>query len=480
MSLTAIEIEQALKEIEPVIRDGWIQKIHQPATRTLIFEIRMPGQTYRLLVSCEPQSCRIHFVTRLLPNPLSPPIFCRFLRAHLQGARIDRLSRLAEDRLVEWRLTTRHGPRTVMCELTGRKANVLILDGNQTVLRDLNGQSNSVGVAYRPPDNRRGISRRTQSARFHLAGAGVPFPLSAAMEKYYREQEDLLAVDTARQSRLRDLKKTVKKEQRRLEAWQNDLTKAAKYEPYARYGELLKADLGSVKKGTDHIVVVDYFDESMPEISVPLDPTKSPQGNMDDYFRKYRKHVEAERELRPRIERTELNLAGLRRELMHIEQGTWTPPSTAAGSQPPAKPHKRSGMAEQRRRPFKRFTSIDGLQMFVGRNAQENDELTFGLAKSDDLWLHARGAPGSHVVVRLDKGKEPPSGTLHEAAMLALLYSDLKKSGKGEVVYTRRKWIRKAKGQAAGAVVLNREQSLHVNLDKSRLTILKERGSTTA
>jgi predicted ribosome quality control (RQC) complex YloA/Tae2 family protein len=480
MSLTAIDIEQVLEEIEPVIQGGWIQKIHQPTARTLIFEIRMPGQTYRVLVSCQPESCRIHFVSRLLPNPYSPPIFCRFLRAHLQGARIDQLNQLTEDRLIEWRLTTREGPRTVMCELTGRKANVLMLDANQIVLRDWNGQSNLVGTVYRPPQTARAIARRPQSARFHPAGADVPFPISTAMEQYYHEQEDALAAETARQSRLRDLKKTIKKEQRRFEAWQTDLTKAALYEPYARYGELLKANLGSVKKGTDRIVVVDYFDESMPEVTIPLDPTKSPQGNMEDYFRKYRKHVEANRELRPRIERAERNLAELRGELMQIEQGSWTPPPPAAAPRISGKQSKRTGEPERRRGPFRQFMSIDGLQMFVGRNAQENDQLTFRFAKSDDLWLHARGAPGSHVVVRLERGKEPPPGTLHEAAMLALLYSDLKRSGKGEVVYTRRKWIRKAKGQAAGAVILGREQSLHVSLDKDRLAGLKARGAATA
>jgi predicted ribosome quality control (RQC) complex YloA/Tae2 family protein len=132
---------------------------------------------------------------------------------------------------------------------------------------------------------------------------------------------------------------------------------------------------------------------------------------------------------------------------------------------------------DQRRGPFRRFTSTDGLPIFVGRNARENDELTFGLAKSDDLWLHARGTPGSHVVVRLGKGIDPPPETLRDAAMLALLYSDLKKSGKGEVIYTRRKWVKKAKGQAPGAVLVTQEKSLHISLDKTRLELLKSRKS---
>lgn len=79
------------------------------------------------------------------------------------------------------------------------------------------------------------------------------------------------------------------------------------------------------------------------------------------------------------------------------------------------------------------------------------------------------------MVVRLDKGSDPPPETLCDAATLALLYSDLKKSGKGEVIYTRRKWVKKAKGQAPGAVIVTQEKSLHISLDKTRLDALKNR-----
>ena len=129
----------------------------------------------------------------------------------------------------------------------------------------------------------------------------------------------------------------------------------------------------------------------------------------------------------------------------------------------------------QRQGPFRRFTSSDGLAIYVGRNARANDELTFGVAKSDDLWLHARGTPGSHVVVRLEKGADVPPETLRDAATLALLYSDLKKSGKGDIIYTRRKWVKKAKGQAPGAVTVSQEKSVFVALDKTRLAGLRER-----
>jgi predicted ribosome quality control (RQC) complex YloA/Tae2 family protein len=477
MALTAVEISNVLDEIAPTLRSGWIQKIHQPTARTLLFEIRIPGRTHRLLISCHPETARVHLSDRPLPNPPSPPPFCQFLRAHVQGARIDGIQQMSDDRVVELHLTTKDGPRKIVGELIGKKANVLVLDTDGRVLRDLNHQRELIGKPYVPPAGRERKGHERRLARFPGA-AGREFPISADIDAHYREKDATLAGNTAKDARLRTIKKTIKKEQRRIEAWREDLAKAVKYRDYARYGELLKANMGSIKKGTDRITVVDYFDAGLPEVTIPLDATKSAQGNMEDYFRKHRKYLSAERELNPRIEVAEHELDSLRQELATIEQGTWTPPVPLPFS-PHAPAQSSTGKSEEsgtkRRGPFRRFTSTDGLPIFVGRNARENDELTFGLAKSDDLWLHARGTPGSHVVVRLGKGKDPPPETLKDAATLALLYSDLRKNGKGEVIYTRRKWVKKAKGQAPGAVIVTQEKSLLTNIDKARLAALRSR-----
>ena len=472
MSLTTTEIAQLLEEIAPALRGGWIQKIYQPTARTLVFEIRVPGRTHRLLVSCQAETARLHLLTRPFSNPHSPPAFCQFLRAHCQGAHIDSIRQIPNDRIVEWHLTSHKGARILICELTGRTANLLVLDAQGLVLRHLNGDRKRIGQLYRLPGERESVQPSNKTTRF--ASSSGNFPISAAIETHYQDRETTLAANTARESRLRALKKAVKKDRRRIDAWRSDLAGAAKYEAYGRYGELLKANVGSIKKGTDRIVVIDYFDESMPEVTIPLDAAKSAQGNLDDYFRKYRKYLTTERELRPRIEQAEEELDRFHQELAAIEQGTWVAPACLEVTAP-RKTGREKGRRNELHGPFRRFTSADGLQIFVGRNARENDDLTFGLAKSDDLWLHARGTPGSHVVVRLEKGKEPPPETLREAASLALLYSGLKKSGKGEVIYTRRKWVKKAKGQAQGAVIVTRDQSLHITLDKARLVSLNER-----
>lgn len=479
--LTASDVTEVLAEITPLLRGGWIQKIWQPTDCAIVLDVRVPGHTHRLLISCEPATTRLHITTHSLTNPPAPPPFCQFLRARFQGAQIDDIRQIGNDRIVELQVTGKDGACTIVCELTGNKANILALDAERRVLRDLTRQHRLAGQAYVFP-SQRNRNHETAPSRFART-IGDMLPVSEAIDSYYRDQEATHTIDRVRAERLRILKKTIKKEQRLIEAWRNDLSRAIAYRDYARYGELIKTNLSAIAKGSDHIELTDYFDDTLPNITIPLDPMKSAQGNMDDYFRKHRKYLAAERTLKPRIDRAELGLERLRQEITQIEQGVWTPPALSpaylndAGTVR-ATTGKGSRTTDQRRGPFRRFISTDGLPIFVGRNAKENDELTFGLAKSDDLWLHARGTPGSHVVVRLSKGTDPPAETLRDAAMLALLYSDLKKSGKGDVIYTRRKWVKKAKGQAPGAVVVTQEKSLHVGLDKSRLETIKSRGVT--
>ncbi|HSQ49837.1 MAG TPA: NFACT family protein [Nitrospiraceae bacterium] len=480
MALTATEIAKMVDECAPALTGGWIQKIYQPTERTVVLEIRVPGRTHRLLISCHPDTARLHIMTAAFQNPPAPPPFCQFLRAHLQGARIDQIEQVQGDRIVQLVLTAKEGPCRLVSELTGKTSNLLVLDEAGRIRRDLNGAQDRVGQPYISPAHRQRERPAADQSRFSQDVTQSPFPLSAAIEAHYLTTEATSAVETARNTRASLLRRSIKKLRRRIEAWHEDLAKAEKYKAYDRYGELLKANLGVIRKGQTEVIVVDYFDEALPNLTIPLDQAKTSQGNMDDYFRKHRKHLAAGRELKPRIRKGERELGALQRELTAIEQGTWQPlekPGQLTRIRTPSRTKGGKDRQEQRHGPFRRFTSSDGLAIYVGRNARENDELTFGLAKSDDLWLHARGTPGSHVVVRLEKGSDPPPETIRDAATLALLYSDLKKSGKGEVIYTRRKWVKKAKGQASGAVIVTQEKSLHVSLEKKRLDALKVRSA---
>ncbi|MGQ0810589.1 MAG: Rqc2 family fibronectin-binding protein [Nitrospiraceae bacterium] len=478
MSLSATEIGAVVTEVAPLLAGGWIQKIFQPTPQVLILEIRALGKTRCFLISIHPETARIHLVTQRLPNPVMPPAFCQFLRAHVQGARIDAVEQVPNDRIVRIALSAREGLCSLVAELTGKKADVLLLSGT-TVVATLNNQRERIGRSYEAPRLRAAQDNTSQSKPpAHLQDGGS---VSAWVETQYGKREEELAIDHLRHVRLTAVRKNLKKGLRRVEALRADIEKAVQYRDYARYGELLKANLGQMHKGQERISAVDYFDERLPELMIPLDSTKSPHGNMDDYFKKHRKYLMADRKTRPRLEAAEQEVQVLRKELTDLEQPTWRPTADNSMRQPelyhPRKVAMRAAKTagNERRGPFRRFTSTDGLPIYVGRNARENEELTFAFAKSEDLWLHARGTPGSHVVVRLEKGADPPLETVKDAATLALLYSDLRKSGKGDVIFTRRKWVRKLKGQPPGTVAVTQEKSLFVNLDKARLEALKQR-----
>ena len=107
------------------------------------------------------------------------------------------------------------------------------------------------------------------------------------------------------------------------------------------------------------------------------------------------------------------------------------------------------------------ITSKDGWTILVGRTGSDNDKLTFKLAAPDDLWLHAAGVPGAHVVIRNpDRKPSVPSATLAEAAALALWFSDARSEQGADVMWTRRKNVRRAKGGSSGKVVIKRFETI--------------------
>jgi predicted ribosome quality control (RQC) complex YloA/Tae2 family protein len=471
MALSVSEITEVLKEIAPAVVGGSVQRLYQPTPQTIDLEIRRPGRTLRLLLSADPESARLHLTRSRSSPPSSPPPFCQLLRAHVAGGRIVGVEQWEGDRIVRLRIKTRDASPAIVAELTGRSANILLLDSQEKILGTLRSGPSAAGQLYMPPLAGRWI---TFEDRFPAAPVEQSHPVSAAIEQRSEQQEAERAAIRLKRNRLAELRKAMKKTLRRLEGLNSDLNKAARYRDYARYGELLKTHLSQVTKGQDRITVIDYFDPALPEMVLPLNPAKNAKGNMEEYFSKHRKHLAAETQIRPRIEAATRELAALRTELHAIERGETIPAAaqTDAGRLP--RHHTAQSRSQKAKGPFRRFTSADGLQIFVGRNAEENEELTFALARPHDLWFHAQGAPGSHVVLRLEKGIDPPAESIRDAATLALLYSGLKRSGKGEVIYTLRRHVRKAKGKSSGTVSVTQEKSIYVELDRSRLQRLRE------
>ncbi len=485
MALTAEEIRQVVAEIAPALEGGWVQKVYQPHDEALTLEIRSQGKTLTLYLSADPETARLHFLNRQYPNPQTPPPFCQLLRARLEGARIEHMRQVNDDRIVRIAMTRDRQPVALVAELTGRTANVLLLDHDGAVRGQLRKGRFTTGETYAPPPSKARPVGALLAAPFSvvsmLGGASTAptqqsFPISADLEHHFQERDEVRARARQRAAVKSVLCKKLKRAVKRAEALESDLAKAARYRTYDHYGELLKSRLGDIPKGAASVTVTDYFDPALTELILPLDPAKSPKGNMEEYFRKYRKFLGAEKEIRPRLLTAHTEVAALRESLSALDRDD-TPVAFPIEHTP-----RRNRQAPASRKetatakPFRRFTTEAGDQILVGRNSRENDALTFGLARSHDLWLHASGAPGSHVVLRLEKGADARRESLLDAATLAVQYSDLRKSGQGEVLYAFRKYVRKPRGAKPGLVTVTQDTRLYVKLEQQRLKRLKESG----
>ena len=485
MPMNLLECEAVVHELTPNITGGFIQKIHQPRPLTLTFDIRSTGQTCSLLVCAEPRGARLHLTSQKFANPPTPPPFCSFLRSYVEGGRIIELTQEPGDRIVYITIGKTEQVYMLVIALTGNQANVHLLNKDKTVLRSLRESRTKIGERYSPPALRRErplatLTPTVQPVEPLLAGTeefGDRHPVSAALDTQYSQQELEENQESALEQQLAQVRKSLKQAKRKIQVLREDFKKAERFRDYGRYGELLKSHLHEIKRGQDTITLVDYYDLALPTLTLPLDPSKDAVWNMEDYFRKYHKYLGAQEHLKPRLDQAQQEVIRLEAKLVQLEQGIVDPdflpksPKAPKTSLPPGPrtPSGRQGPAQC----YRTYTSADGLTILVGKTAKDNDQLTLKIANPDDLWLHARGTPGSHVVVRLEKGATVPPETLKDAATLTLWFSDLRKSRKGEVIYTLRKFVRKGKGFKPGAVTVEREKSIWIEIKEERLQRLK-------
>ncbi len=477
------DVNAVLTEMAPVCVGGFIQKIQQPTPDTVILFLRRQGHSLSILLSAHSQYGRLHILSQKISNTPTPPSFCQYLRAHILGAKIHRLTQTPRNRIVWFELNKGERVFFLVVALTGRSANIFALDAQAMVLRCLKPSRQPVGQPFTlspcPWDD---LAAQESSTPIHETD-GIHFPVSEQIEAAHALSEQNASIDNQRHQQIAHMRKQVKKLERRATKLTQDLEKVCAYREYGRYGELLKSHVPALQKGQTHITVVDYFDERLPELTLPLDPEKDGPGNLKGYFMKYGKFTGAQKNLVPRLDQTNIELANVQKELQALESGNMAELSEKEAEQgaivrpvPSASPNEpqRSKSKTQTAAPCRQFYSQAGLAILVGKTAKDNDAVTFKVSNPDDLWLHARGTPGSHVVIRLDKKQQVPPETLKDAATLALFYSDLRKSGKGEVIYTLRKNVRKPKGAKPGSVTVTQEKSLWVFVDQARLDRLKE------
>ncbi len=301
--------------------------------------------------------------------------------------------------------------------------------------------------------------------------------ISELILKYYAEKN---AVTRIRQKSV-DLRKIVQtvleRNVRKYDLQLKQLKDSEKKDKYRTWGELLNTYGYSAKEGDKSITVNDY--NTGEDVTIPLDPTLTPNQNAKKYFDKYTKLKRTQEALEEQmkesgqsieqlesiansldIAQTEADLVQIRQEL--FESGY----INSRGS------HTGSRREKVTSRPF-HYVSSDGFDIFVGKNNLQNDELTFKTANGGDWWFHAKKIPGSHVVL-LTGGKDVPDRAFEEAAALAAFYSKGKNQEKVEIDYLRRKDVKKPNGAKPGFVVYYTNYSMAISPDISSLKLLNE------
>lgn len=406
----------------------------------------------------------------------------RHLAEALEGCTLRALHIPNADRLVEICFAHEDGSaRTIAIELFGGRGNWFLLDAKKRVL----------ALAARPGGARSGIG---PGAKWSPAPAppgtnASPLQTDATNDEegawLARRARDFAAVDeaTTRDALLRDTDRLLRRELKALRARQRGLDARREAEGRAdelrREAELLLASPQLAARGLESVVVRDWYDEGR-ERELTLDAKLDLRGNAQRRFDRAksledgRAHTARERELvegkLEALTALQARAAELREAKAELEAVRDVLADTRALARPAqsAKPGKRK--RAEARKPYHEFRSADGSAIWVGRGRADNDKLTLRCARGNDIWLHvASGLAGSHVVVRLDRGKTASLETLLDAATLALWFSKARGRPQAEVLYTPRKYVRKPKGFAPGLVEVTRSKTLQLQFDQKRL-----------
>ena len=260
---------------------------------------------------------------------------------------------------------------------------------------------------------------------------------------------------------LSDLRKQLKKIKRTLVRQKKDQKSFDNAEEWKKYGELLKTNLHLVKDGMDTVQVIDYYTDTQKEIEIPLNSDFSPQKNMEQYFRKYKKAVSGREKLEKNVQQNEERILKLENRIAAIET------CKTIDELQSYKKSNRESKKGKRTTPFKRISlEVYGKEwdLFIGRSGKENDELTLHYSKPDDWFFHTRIYHGAHVVVRNpEKRKSLPEKIMAIAAGLAAYFSKAKHATKVPVDYTQIRYVTKPRKSAPGFVIYRNNKTLFVD-----------------
>ncbi len=480
-----ILLKKIICELSKLLTGALVKKVDQPGERTIIIRLFTGRDEKRLMISASPSFSRMHLTVERPENPPAPPRFAALLRSRLKNGVITGISVNDGEVVATITFKARETTYKLVVELTGKSANIILTDAEDIIIGSLKeypeGSARVVTQGVRltplpplPPD-------RTAKEAFAEKTPNTDDTWNESADAFYKSIDRDKGEIESRSRLGRILKKARKKAEKKLRNLSNDKDKAHVAIEGARMGELLLTDFRSLKRGAKEAVVMDYTKDPPEEVKVPLDPALSPNENIDRIFKRAKKskttlkvlaermpEVEAELEYLDTLS-YELEVAEDEEGFLLVEEALSKAGYIRAAQKDTKKKRKQQG-AMKRAEPVSRLkTSVEtgSIEMLVGKSGAGNDLLVKRYARPGDLWFHAQGAPGAHVLLRTDGMKdEAPIGAIEEAAREAAKRSRLGTSSKAEVIYTEAKNVKKPRGARPGMVSVDSYRSILVALDQ--------------
>ena len=550
MSFDGFFLHHMVEELRRELVNGRIQKINQPFEQELVLQIRSNRQSHRLLLSAHPVFGRIQLTQTTFENPAQPSTFIMVLRKYLQGALIESIEQIENDRIVEITVSNKneigdHIQATLIIEIMGKHSNILLVDKSShkilEVIKHVGFSQNSYrtllpGSTYiAPPSTEslnpftikdeklfeilqtqeltaknlqslfQGLGRDTanelenilvsdklstfrnffeQETKPYLTETsfcpvpfanqvGEPFAsLSELLDTYYKDKAERDRVKQQASELIRRVENELQKNRHKLKKQEKELLATDNAEEFRQKGELLTTFLHQVPNDQDQVTLDNYYTNQ--PITIALDKALTPSQNAQRYFKRYQKLKEAVKYLTELIEETKatilylesvetvLNQAGLE-EIAEIREELIQTGFI----------RRRQREKIQKRKKPEQYLASDGKTIiYVGRNNLQNEELTFKMARKEELWFHTKDIPGSHVVI---SGNLNPSDEVKtDAAELAAYFSKGRLSNLVQVDMIEVKKLNKPTGGKPGFVTYTGQKTLRVTPDPEKIASMKK------
>ncbi|HGJ0516991.1 TPA: Rqc2 family fibronectin-binding protein PavA [Streptococcus pneumoniae] len=550
MSFDGFFLHHIVEELRSELVNGRIQKINQPFEQELVLQIRSNRQSHRLLLSAHPVFGRIQLTQTTFENPAQPSTFIMVLRKYLQGALIESIEQVENDRIVEMTVSNKneigdHIQATLIIEIMGKHSNILLVDKSShkilEVIKHVGFSQNSYrtllpGSTYiAPPSTEslnpftikdeklfeilqtqeltaknlqslfQGLGRDTANELERILvseklsafrnffnqetkpcltetsfspvpfanQAGEPFAnLSDLLDTYYKNKAERDRVKQQASELIRRVENELQKNRHKLKKQEKELLATDNAEEFRQKGELLTTFLHQVPNDQDQVILDNYYTNQ--PIMIALDKALTPNQNAQRYFKRYQKLKEAVKYLTDLIEETKATILYLESVETVLNQ---------AGLEEIAEIHeeliqtgfirRRQREKIQKRKKLEQYLASDGKTIiYVGRNNLQNEELTFKMARKEELWFHAKDIPGSHVVI--SGNLDPSDAVKTDAAELAAYFSQGRLSNLVQVDMIEVKKLNKPTGGKPGFVTYTGQKTLRVTPDSKKIASMKK------